>query len=84
MPAITARTLDANTGVKTLSISLSDRAFSELSTLAREHGSTVYQLFRIALGLLKIAMNAESAGRRIVITDSAGTPIEQIVISKRD
>ena len=84
MPAITARTLDANTGVKTLSISLSDRAFSEISMLAKEKRSSVTRLISLSLGLLKIVMNAEKAGRQIVITDSEGTPIEQIVISKWD
>lgn len=65
---------------KRMSFILSERAHSELVTLARETRRSMTDLVRLGLGLVKIALEAERNGKRLVVTTSDGQPEKELVL----
>ena len=65
---------------KRVNFILSERAYSDLAALAKETKRTMTELVRLGLGLVKIATEAERNGHRLVITDSSGRAIKEIVL----
>jgi hypothetical protein len=65
---------------KRMNFILSERAHSELVALARETRRSMTDLVRLGLGLVKIALEAERNGKRLVVTTSDGRPEKEIVL----
>jgi hypothetical protein len=65
--------------VKRVNFILSDRAHAELVALSKETNRSMTELFRLGLGLVKIALEAARNGDRIVVTRD-GQPVKEIVI----
>jgi hypothetical protein len=65
---------------KRLNINLSERAHTELQSLSTETNRSVTELIRLAVGLLKITLEASREGHRLVITTKDGQALREIVI----
>ncbi len=65
---------------KRVNFVLSDKAHSELVTLARETKRSMTELIRLGLGLVKIALEAERNGNRVVVTTPEGRPVKELVL----
>ena len=75
--------LDAQTATdrpKRLSLSLSDTVYGGLSDLAKQRKSTMTEVVRLALGLVRIAIQEAQAGNRMVVCSPDGKPIKEIVL----
>ena len=65
---------------KRVNFVLSERAHSELVTLARETKRSMTDLVRLGLALVKIAIEAERNGNRLIVTTSDGRPVKELVL----
>ena len=63
-----------------LSLNLSDSVYSELASLAKERRSSMTEIVRLALGLVRIAIQAAKKGQRLVVTTDDGQPVKEIVL----
>jgi len=65
---------------KRVNFVLSERAHGELVTLANETQRSMTDLVRLGLGLVKIAIEADRNGHRLVVTTSEGQPVKELVL----
>ena len=65
---------------KRVNFVLSEKAHSELVGLAKETRRSMTELVRLGLGLVRIAIEAERNGNRLVVANSEGVPIKEIVL----
>jgi hypothetical protein len=69
-----------NVESKRLNFVLSEKAHSELTTMARRTRRSMTELIRLALGLLKIALEAQQNGHKVIVTSADGQPLKEIVL----
>ena len=67
---------------KRLNIAISEQAYSDLDGLATSTSRTMTEVIRIGLGLAKLAIEAESKGQRLMISNSDGSPVKEIVVPR--
>ena len=65
---------------KRLNLNLSTAAYRELSSLATERRSSMTDVVRFALGLVKIAFQEAAAGNKLIVTTYDGKPLKEIVV----
>jgi hypothetical protein len=65
---------------KRVNFMLSDEAFRELASLSRQRMRSMTEIIRLGLGLVKLALEAEVNGQRIVVTTAEGQPVKEIVL----
>jgi hypothetical protein len=65
---------------KRVNFVLSERSHADLLALARETSRSMTDIVRLGLGLVKVALEAERAGNRLVVTDSGGKPLKELVL----
>lgn len=65
---------------KRVNFVLSERAYSELVTLSKETMRSMTEVVRLGLGLVKIALEAERQGNRLIVTTSDGKAVKEIVL----
>jgi hypothetical protein len=65
---------------KRVNLILSEKAHSELATMARRTRRSMTELVRLGLGLVKIALEAEQNGHKLIVTDADGHPLKEIVL----
>ena len=65
---------------KRVNFILSEKAHSDLTALSRETKRSMTELVRVGLGLVRLALEAERKGHRLVVTTSDGQPIKEIVL----
>jgi hypothetical protein len=65
---------------KRVNFVLSAKAHSELATMARRTRRSMTELVRLGLGLVKIAIEAERNGHKLIVTTADGTPLKEIVL----
>lgn len=65
---------------KRVNFVLSDKAHTELASLARETRRSMTDLLRLGLGLMKIAIEADRNGNRLFVTKPDGQPVKEIVL----
>ena len=70
----------AHVGSKRLNVSLSERAYSDLSHASHETKRSMTELVRLGIGLVRIALEAEREGNRIVIASPDGKAQKEIVL----
>ena len=63
-----------------LSLNLSEKAHSELLALSKETRRSMTEIVRLGIGLVKLAMEAERRGERLIITAPDGHPRKEIVL----
>jgi hypothetical protein len=80
MPSVTASGTAALATGKRVNFILSERAHSDLTTLAESTHRSMTDVVRLGLGLVKIALEASRNGQRLVVTNSEGQPLKEIVL----
>ena len=65
---------------KRINFHLSEKAHGELQQIARSTRRSMTELLRLGLGLLKVAVEAEKNGHKIVITTADGSAVKEIVL----
>lgn len=65
---------------KRLNFNVSEKAHAELNALAQNTHRSMTEIIRLGVGLAKIALEAEQKGQRLVIANSNGEPLKEIVI----
>jgi hypothetical protein len=63
-----------------LSLSLGGSAYNELSALAKLRRSSMTEIVRLGLGLVKIAIQENDRGHKLIICTSEGQPLREILI----
>lgn len=66
--------------VKRLNINLPEKTFNELDRLAKESGRTMTEIVRLALGLVQVAIDEESHGRKLAVVEANGKLLKEIVL----
>ncbi|MDX6484705.1 MAG: hypothetical protein QOE95_2478, partial [Gaiellaceae bacterium] len=69
-------------GYKRLNINLPLSVYSELEELARTSSRNMTDIVRTALGLVKIAVEAEQSGNKLAIVKSDGKLLKEILLVK--
>ena len=67
-------------GEKRLSLILSSSVFENLSTLAKERRTTMTEIVRLALGLIKVAIREAEQGHKLVVVKSNGEVLKELVL----
>ena len=75
-----SRPITENEMTKRVNFVLSEKAYSELVNLAKTTRRSMTELVRLGLGLVKIAIEAERSGQKLIVTNSQGLPIKEIVL----
>jgi hypothetical protein len=68
------------TDLKRLNLNLSSSVYDELANLAKERRSSMTEIVRLALGLVKIILREAKSGNKFIIASSAGEPLKEVVI----
>ena len=76
----TATLITQSSTGKRVNFVLSERAYSDLVALAKQTNRTMTELVRLGLGLLKIAIDSEHKGHRLIVADHSGQAIKEIVL----
>ena len=69
-----------NPGGRRLNLNLSDAVYQDLFTVAKERRSSMTEIVRLALGLVKIVLREAKAGNKFIITSPTGAPLKEVVI----
>ncbi|HTS60713.1 MAG TPA: ribbon-helix-helix protein, CopG family [Candidatus Acidoferrales bacterium] len=67
---------------KRLSLNLSDHVYDELTQLAAQRQSSMTEIVRLALGLVRIAISESEKGNKLVITSANGDALKEIVLPR--
>lgn len=67
-------------GVKRLNVAMSERAYSELLRASEETKRSMTELVRLALGVVKILLEVEKNGQKLIIATSDGHAVKEIVL----
>jgi hypothetical protein len=59
---------------------LSERAHADLVALSKETMRSMTELVRLGLGLVKLALEAERSGNKLIVTTTDGQPLKEIVL----
>lgn len=73
---------DAGLVMRRLNVNLPEPVYVELQSLAKESGRSITDLMRMALGLVKIAVEETNRGNALFVGTRNGEPIKQLLIPK--
>jgi hypothetical protein len=79
LPASTASLTSPSAG-KRVNFILSEKSHSDLAALAESTHRSMTDVVRLGLGLVKIALEANRNGQRLVVTNAEGQPLKEIVL----
>jgi hypothetical protein len=65
---------------KRLNLTLSERAHADLAALADERNTSLTELVRLGLGLLKIAHEESRVGNKLIVTTPDGKALKEIAL----
>ena len=65
---------------KRVSFNLSGNAYSQLWELCKISMRSPSEVIRLGLGLIKIAIEAEKEGNKLIVTTHDGKPIKEVVL----
>ena len=65
---------------KRVNFLLTERSYTDLLNLSKETMKSMTELMRLGLGLVKIAIEAEKRGQRLIVTTDEGVPVKEIVL----
>jgi len=77
---MSSTTAAAEIETKRVNFVLSGKAHSELVTMAKRNRRSMTELVRLGLGLVKIALEAEQNGHKLIVTTADGQPLKEIVL----
>jgi uncharacterized protein YaeQ len=75
----TAQEAVKKNGTRRLNINLPEIKFEELEQLAKHSNRTMTDIVRIALELVKVAVNEEQNGRKLAVLDPEGKLLKEII-----
>jgi predicted transcriptional regulator len=67
---------------KRLNINLPPQVADDLQKLANSSGRSMTEIVRTALGLVKIAQEVTQQDQKLLVADSSGKPLKEIVLPK--
>ena len=76
----TAPTTEAAPGTRRLNLNLTPQAADDLETIVRKSGKSMTEIIRLGLGLAKLATEVTENKQKLVIADSSGKPIKEVLI----
>jgi hypothetical protein len=59
---------------------LSEKAHTDLVSLSKHSMRSMTELVRLGLGLVKVALEAQQNGNKLVVTTADGRPLKEIVL----
>ena len=59
---------------------LSEKAHTDLVSLSKHSMRSMTELVRLGLGLVKLALEAQQNGNKLVVTTEDGRPLKEIVL----
>jgi hypothetical protein len=65
---------------KRLSLNLTISAFEELKRISQDLGTSMKEVLRLALGLVRIAVDEAKRGNKLVIMTQGGEQLREIVL----
>jgi hypothetical protein len=65
---------------KRLSLILSSSVFEDLSAMAKKRRTTMTEIVRLALGLVKVAIHEAEQGHKLVVAKSNGEVLKELVL----
>ena len=65
---------------KRVNFVLSEKGYSDLVALAKDTRRSMTEIVRLGLGLVRIAIEAEREGNRLIVTSKVGDPIKEVVL----
>src|SRR2546423_12469700 len=65
---------------KRLGLNLPPPVYDEVNQLAKERRSSMTEIVRLALGLIKIVIREANKGNKLIITTPSGDPLREIVL----
>jgi hypothetical protein len=65
---------------KRVNFVLSGKAYSELAMMSKRTGRSMTELVRLGLGLIKVALEAEVNGHKLIVTTLEGNPLKEIIL----
>jgi len=65
---------------KRLNISLSERAYSDLSKASQDTRRSLTEVVRLGIGLVRIALETEREGNRLIVATPDGKALKEIVL----
>jgi hypothetical protein len=80
MPNTTAMRNEDSPKEKRLNIVLPETLYSEMAALARRVKMSITDLVRLGLALVKIAVEESRKGNKLIVTDSDGNPLRELVL----
>jgi hypothetical protein len=75
-----AATITSPSTGKRVNFILSEKSHSDLAALAESTHRSMTDVVRLGLGLVKIALEANRNGQRLVVTSAEGQPLKEIVL----
>src|SRR5260370_19092227 len=76
----TATAVVATGAVRRLNLNLSEEVYAELSKLARERRSSMTEIIRLAIGLVKVALIEAKKGNKLIVTTAEGESLKKLVL----
>ena len=65
---------------KRLNLILSAGVYTDLSRMAKQRRTSMTEIVRLAIGLIKIAVNEASQGHKLVVTTADGTVLKELIL----
>jgi hypothetical protein len=70
----------ATEGEKRLNLILSAGVYNDVARLAKEKRTTMTEIVRLALGLVKVAIREANQGNKLVVTKASGEVIKELIL----
>lgn len=67
-------------GKQRVNFLLSEKAYADLVSLSKDTMKSMTELMRLGLGLVKIVIEADRRGQRLIVTTAEGEPVKEIVL----
>jgi hypothetical protein len=67
-------------GEKRLNLILSTGVYADLSKMAKQRRTTMTEIVRLALGLIKVVINETSQGHKLVVAKANGDVLKELIL----
>jgi hypothetical protein len=76
------KTMETTTPVvgRRVNFVLSENAHTDLVSLSKNSMRSMTELVRLGLGLVKVALEAQQNGNKLIVTTADGQPLKEIVL----
>lgn len=71
---------DSPTLGKRVSVILTEEAFNELQRVSTQTRRSMTEIFRLGLGVVRLALDEQQRGNKLVIADNNNKPLREIVL----